>query len=440
MESILVRHENKRTILFSRKKQHYLVPINQDSQKQFERVLELNKRGDWKTSVNPDFIIDLEKMGFDGKIRELFSEDPNYNLMAPLEVYFDFTNKCNLRCKDCYNQRYLGNITMPPEKVRELIHEIYSMGTMRLHLAGGEPTMEREDLFNYLGAAKELGLVTSMSTNGTMINEEICRKILKHDLFAFTVSIDGPNEQLNSKLRAANTFDKSVDALKTAKRIKQELGISTRLCMKSVCSPETSSKTLENLVKLGADIGLDEIKFYSPERSLNHEQGHYGKSIEGYYRMIQFMDEVRQKYSEIVKVSPVINPLIGGCLIGIQGLNGCIGAKELLTINPDGSITPCLMMKQILGNVYSTSIKDFWRNSIDLRKYREEAPNPECDECGIYNLCKGGCRVRKKVEYGNIGGVDPLCPKKYDPQLKPRILKTRGDLKFFKGIFNAHSL
>jgi radical SAM protein with 4Fe4S-binding SPASM domain len=440
MESILVRHENKRTIIFSRQKQHYLVPINQDSQEQLKKVLEQNKKGDWKTSANLDFVRDLERMGFDGKVRELFSEDSSYDLMAPLELYFDFTNKCNLRCNGCYNRYHIGNITMPPEKVRELIHETYSMGIMRLHLAGGEPTMEREGLLNYLGTSKELGLVTSMSTNGTLIDEDLCRKILIHNLFAFTVSIDGPNEQLNSQLRYANTFDKAIDALKIAKHIKQELGIDTRICMKSVCSPETSDETIENLVELGANLGLDEIKFYSPERSLNHERGYYGKSIERYYQMIQFMNKMKEKYSQVVKVSPVINPFIGGCLIGIPGLNGCLGANELLTINPDGSITPCLMMKQTLGNVYFTSLKDFWRNSIGLKKYRENTHSDECNECKIYSFCRGGCQVRKKVEYGKIEGVDPLCPKKYDSNLEPKILKTRGDLKFFKGIFNTHSL
>ena len=440
MESLLVRHENREIVVFSKKKQHYLVPIDRSSREKFMKVLELSKKGEWRESIDPEFTRDLDAMGFDGNFRELFSNDPSYDLMAPLELYFDFTNKCNLRCKECYNQHHLGSTTMPPEKVREVIHEAYSMGIMRLHLAGGEPAMEPEGLLNYLSIARELGLVTSMSTNGTLINEELCRKILANNLFAFTVSIDGPNEKMNGDLRYPKSFDKAINTLITAKRIKRELGIETRVCMKSVCSRETSDETIEDLVKMGMGFEVDEIKFYSVERSLNHEQGHYGKSVDKYYRMLLFMDKMKEKYSGIINVSPVINPVIGGCLIGVPGVKGCLGANELLTINPDGSITPCLMMKRTVGNVYSTSLEDFWKNSPDLKKYREEIRSPECNTCGTYNSCRGGCQVRKKVEYGKLEGVDPLCPRSYDPGVEPKMLKVRGDIKFFRGIFNAHSL
>ena len=70
------------------------------------------------------------------------------------------------------------------------------------------------------------------------------------------------------------------------------------------------------------------------------------------------------------------------------------------------------MNHSLLGNIYEfESIKDFLVSSKELLEYRRKISSYNCDDCSISLACRGGCQVRKKVEYGQIKGIDPLCPK-----------------------------
>jgi radical SAM protein with 4Fe4S-binding SPASM domain len=442
MGNVLVRNETFGPLVFSQALKGYFLPRNQEVSGQISNVLtEKNAGSCWKANRNPVLVEDLIKLGFEGSVRELTS-DMKERLMAPLEVYFDFTYRCNLACPNCYNRKRLTNMTMPEEKVSSIMAELYEMGVMRVHLAGGEPTLERAGLINYLGSAREHGLVTSLSTNGVRSNPGIYTAILEQKPISFTFSIDGPEEEYNRNFRGEGVFEKTIASVRLALGIRDRMGADTKICMKSVCSRTTPHIIIQKLVDLAVSLGIDEIKFYSPERSLNSEPGHYGKSVEKYYELVRCMVALREAYSGKVKVSPVINPVLGGLLIGIPGSEGCIGANELLTINPDGTITPCLMMHEVLGNVHETSLRAFWSDSEKLRQYRKKISNSSCTSCGSHSSCRGGCQVRKKVEHGQITGVDPLCPVKYhgDASFSPILLEPHNPLKLFRPVCNAHSL
>ena len=95
----------------------------------------------------------------------------------------------------------------------------------------------------------------------------------------------------------------------------------------------------------------------------------------------------------------------------------------MITINPDGRITPCLMNHYLLGNIYDyKSVKDFLINSEKLKEYIKKVGSNECD-CDIQESCRGGCQVRKIVEYGKIYSHDPLCPKDKVTKLKIKVKK-----------------
>ncbi|MNW56497.1 pyrroloquinoline quinone biosynthesis protein PqqE [compost metagenome] len=126
----------------------------------------------------------------------------------------------------------------------------------------------------------------------------------------------------------------------------------------------------------------------------------------------------------------------------MPGLKGCIGGQELLTVNPDGRITPCLMNDTLLGNYQEWgSIRDFYNNSDELNHYLSKIQNnSECNLCEIYEQCRGGCQVRKIVEYRDITGRDPYCPKNLERNDLKEITEIKEITKFFKTINVFHSL
>ena len=123
----------------------------------------------------------------------------------------------------------------------------------------------------------------------------------------------------------------------------------------------------------------------------------------------------------------------------MPNIKGCIGAQELVAINPDGSVTPCLMNKYDLGNIFKEkSIKNIYSGE-KINRYRKLITNYECLDCKHHEQCRGGCQVRKLVEYGHITGIDPLCPIKNKKETI-EIREEKQKYKYFKKINVYHSL
>lgn len=66
---------------------------------------------DTKDDLNQELI----RLGILSGVREL--ECSTEYLSAPLEYYFDFTSKCNLKCTHCYNKEHICNDTIPNNKI-----------------------------------------------------------------------------------------------------------------------------------------------------------------------------------------------------------------------------------------------------------------------------------------------------------------------------------
>lgn len=335
-------------------------------------------------------------------------------LFAPLECYFDYTNICNLNCKGCYNKTHLNDSTMDSLTIHKIIEELSDLGIMRLHLAGGEPTIFPDKIKAYLSTAQKNGIITSMATNGTLLTLEMCEMLLSYDLFALSVSLDGYNEESNSVFRSNNSFTAALTGLQNIISIKKRVNAKTEICLKPTYSPIVDEHYFEKMILWAIDLGVDKIKFANPERSMHHSLNYYSENIERYYKNIKIIESLKEKYEKQICITNITNPVVIYNSIGIPNMKGCIGAQELIAINPDGRITPCLMNDYYLGNYYDLeTLEDFFFSNKKLVEYLTLINNSECQSCEIYPSCRGGCQVRKCVEHGTIMGKDPLCPKAF---------------------------
>ncbi|MEM5804059.1 MAG: radical SAM protein [Candidatus Aenigmatarchaeota archaeon] len=117
-----------------------------------------------KSKTGPIFQ-NLQTMGLSGNPRIINNPQPN-RLSAPLDVYFDYTNLCNLRCPYCYNS-HAKRETMPEDRIMRIFEQLALNGVMRTHLAGGEPMIYPHLFEVYLRAARDNGLNASVNSNGT---------------------------------------------------------------------------------------------------------------------------------------------------------------------------------------------------------------------------------------------------------------------------------
>ncbi len=368
---------------------------------------------------DPNFLSAVEKTKYANELQTLgvFSypvriiDNTNSNSFIPLEAYFDYTSKCNRTCRYCYNKDFINQTTMKPSIVQKVFNDFYDLGIMRVHLAGGEPTIDYDGIKNYIEYGNKKGMVISMATNGTLLDDKMCDLLTSNDLLSVSFSIDSASKEKNDERRGVGTFDKLISGVETLGRYKILNNSSVEICFKPVYSPSFTKQEAIDLIDLAISLGVEKVKFANPERCLFHEQRYYGKISSEYYNTSEMLQSVIDDYKLKIALTNITNPVFCNADIGIFENKGCIGAQELITINPDGRITPCLMNHTLLGNYYDyESLSRFLDTSKELKEYRKSIITKSCFSCQSYKQCRGGCQVRKIVEFGKIQGIDPLCP------------------------------
>lgn len=428
---MVIRHEKFSNLIWSDKDKGYFIPNN----KQIDD--EVNKIIKQEDIVDEEILNEMKKMGLDDNVKEVYSD--NDELSTPLEYYFDFTDACNLQCKHCYNREQLNSNTMTKEQIKYVIKDMYKNGIMRLHLAGGEPTLFPYQLRTYMKTAKKYGIVTSMSSNGTLITDEIGKILIDNDVTSFTVSIESAIEETNAKIRGNNVLSTAIAGIKKIIDYREKNGGKYNVAIKMSYDVDTTIDDFEKMINLAIKLKVDVLKLINPERCVYHERKYYSKIAEKYFEVQDIIRKLKEKYKYELNITIVNSPVNLFCNSGLPNMKGCIGAQELVAINPNGNVSPCLMNKYYLGNIFNDGgIKKIY-TSENMRKYKEMITDYDCKECNYHIQCRGGCQVRKMVEYGKITSIDPLCPIKHNKDTK-EYKDERQKYKNFRKIYVYHSL
>lgn len=111
---------------------------------------------------------------------------------------FAITSRCNCKCSMCDMHR------RPAEEIalRDARHVLNSLARnhfLIVYLTGGEPTLHPhvEEIVSY---AEELGLVTTMTTNGTVTKSKL-KRLKEAGLYLMSVSVDHWDPEVCEKIR-----------------------------------------------------------------------------------------------------------------------------------------------------------------------------------------------------------------------------------------------
>lgn len=129
--------------------------------------------------------------------------------MKPITtVNYHFTRKCNFKCSYCF-AHFDNKKELYYEEQKELIKQIAACGYFdKINFAGGEPMMDK-NLSQHLQLSKELGLQTSIITNGSLLKPEWIKENAQYvDIIG--ISIDSINKDTNKQIgrntKLDNTF------------------------------------------------------------------------------------------------------------------------------------------------------------------------------------------------------------------------------------------
>ena len=346
--------------------------------------------------------------------------------LRPLVVW-NVTNRCNLRCQHCYisaeDRSYSDELTT--DEAKAFLTDIGEMGSPVALFSGGEPLV-RPDVYELAEYGTEAGLRVVLSTNGTLITEQVARRLASSGVKYVGVSLDGTREVHDRFRGREGCFDKALEGLANAAAVGLNTGVRFTVnksnmddlpaVIDAVVEHEVPRFCMYHLVYTGRgedmvdlDTDLDEkrrvMEFLTSKTKELHGAG---KNLEiltvdnhadGVYIYRHVLEHEPERADEVRR------------LLEMHG--GCSAGQKMSNVDPRGDVHPCQFWPHVtLGNVRERPFSEIWRDESNpfLKALREKPEHLKgrCGACQFNHLC-GGCRIRAEKLTGDRWEADPAC-------------------------------
>ena len=143
-------------------------------------------------------------------------------LGLPIAGTFELTPRCNFNCPMCYihmtpeQQRQVGT-ELTAQQWLQLARDARDAGMLVALLTGGEPLV-RKDFFEIFSGMKQLGLMVSVNTNGSLLQGEILEKFLADPPARFNISLYGGCNETYERMCGLPMYDRVRSNIATLRR------------------------------------------------------------------------------------------------------------------------------------------------------------------------------------------------------------------------------
>ncbi len=343
-------------------------------------------------------------------------------------VVWNCTRQCNLSCIHCYAS---ADSRKSPQEMdtaagRALIYNLADFGVPVILFSGGEPLL-RKDLFSLANLAREMGIRTALSTNGTLITGEVARQIKQAGFAEVGISLDGIGTN-NDRFRGRRgAFKAALAGIRNC--VALGLRVSLRLTI-----TRFNYQEIPAIFRLVEKEGIDRVCFYHlaysgrgsslREEDISHAQtravvdticehtlGLYqrglpkeiltvGNHADGVYLYLKLRKDDPPRAERVLELLR----MNGGNNSGIK-----IGA-----VDDRGDVHPDqFWWHYSLGNVQQRKFGDIWKDTSEPLlgglKDRQGLLRGRCARCHYLDLCNGNLRVRAEAVFGDVWAEDPAC-------------------------------
>jgi mycofactocin radical SAM maturase len=323
----------------------------------------------------------------------------DWPLSAPINITWEITHECNLRCVHCLsNSSRASADELDLEECQRIVDSLAALKVFEINFGGGEPLL-KDYFLTLLRYIHEKGIVTCISTNGTVLTDEAVACFSGSPLVNVQVSLDGATPEVNDRIRGAGTFDRVIRGIERLANKNITLSINTVVTA-------LNFNQLDILKELAAAYGANlRVSRFRPS----------GRARESW-------ETLRLNSSQLKELSEWLSDdlsiLTGDSFFSISqdgrrrlGLDMCGACKMTCCIDPVGSVYPCafLQVKDFCGgNLRETSFKDIWDNSPVFEYFRHLEP-ASCRKCPRYESCRGGCPAVAYFVSSDLDSPDPEC-------------------------------
>ncbi len=343
-------------------------------------------------------------------------------------VIWNLIRRCNLKCQHCYT--ISGDVDFPGElstsEVFTVMDDLKAFGVPVLILSGGEPLL-RPDIFEISARAKAMRFYVGLSTNGTLIDEDMADRIAGIGYDYVGISLDGIGAVHDAFRGQEGAYDASLAAVRHLRARGVKVGL--RFTM-----TRDNAEKLQDLLDLAAAEDVDKLYLshlvYAGRGNKNRDRdAELEITREGMDLLIEraWADVRAGSAREYVTGN---NDADGVYLLHWAQRNHPDRAahlEELLlrwggnatgvwiaNIDNLGNVHPdSFWWDHTLGNVKDRRFSEIWQDTTDPifagLKVRPRKVEGRCGACRHLGICGGNTRMRALQLTGNPWAEDPSC-------------------------------
>lgn len=325
-------------------------------------------------------------------------DDKYINFGAPICVFFDITNRCNLNCFYCFsndnNLRKAQINGLTTDEIKRILIDLSEAGTKVVEFSGGEPLVHK-DFLEILRYAKDLGLEVSFVSNGTLFTKEICEK-LSSLVSHINITLRGCGECSHDKVTGVEgSYAKTISSIKMLNNHGINVGIlldPTYLNYKKIYSYISSLIKIDGVVL--SSIFLNRINIRNMENQGDEKQQYCLRTIDEYEDVFEQLDRIYKEFSIFVEVEAF--PLCEVNEKYHKYITRCNYGISNASIDFEGNLKMCPVSSKVLGNLKNSSVKELWNENPIIKEFRNlEWINSKCKSCLDFETCGGGCYTSK---------------------------------------------
>ena len=346
-------------------------------------------------------------------------------------VVWNMTRRCNLKCVHCYAQAKDIEFEneLSTEEGKALIDDLANFGSPVILFSGGEPTL-RKDLPELAAYAREKGTRAVISTNGTLIDRDLAKRLKDVGLSYVGVSLDGIRET-NDRFRGMKgAFDAALRGLHNCQEEGIKVGLRFTINKQNVRDIPAIFDILEeekipricfyHLVYAGRgskmvseDLSLEEsrqaVDLIMEKTKKLHEKGFAAEVLtvdnhcDGPYLYMKLLNENPERAAEVFELLSMNQGNSSGIGIGCVSWDGSVHADQF-------------WRHYSFGNIRERPFSEIWNDLSDElmaglknRKLLIKAHGDSCARCKWFDVCNGNFRVRAEAVYGDVWADDPAC-------------------------------
>ncbi len=343
-------------------------------------------------------------------------------------VVWNCTRRCNLHCVHCYansnGSPAIGELST--QEAKSFIQDLSDFGIPVLLFSGGEPLL-RDDVFELAIFARELGIRSVLSTNGTLITEETAQKIKEVGFGEVGISLDGIGAN-NDRFRGLKgAYDAALQGIRSCVALGQRVSLRftitrsncrdipaifelierekiDRACFYHLAYVGRAGRMQAIDVTPGETRAIVDLIFEKTldlhQRGLNKEVLTVDNHADGAYLYLRVKREQPERADEVFDLLRRNGGNNAGLRIGAVDNLGNVHADQF-------------WWHYSFGNVRQRKFGDIWLDTSDplMRGLKDRKPllKGRCARCRYLDICKGNLRVRAEAAYGDVWAEDPAC-------------------------------